>query len=59
MPVLLDYVLRHFPVAPGDLVLTGTPEGVSALAAGDQLCAQVLAGGKVLSQGTWEVARTQ
>jgi acylpyruvate hydrolase len=34
---LRQYVLKHFPVVPGDLLLTGTPAGVSALQPGDQL----------------------
>lgn len=32
---LRRYVYDHFPVEPGDLLLTGTPEGVAALKAGD------------------------
>lgn len=28
VPVLLDYVRKHFPVAPGDLVLTGDQAAV-------------------------------
>ena len=33
--MLRRYVCDHFPVEPGDLLLTGTPEGVAALRAGD------------------------
>lgn len=32
---LRRYVCDHFPVEPGDLLLTGTPEGVAALKPGD------------------------
>lgn len=34
---LLAYISTHFTLQPGDVVLTGTPAGVGALAAGDQL----------------------
>ncbi len=33
---LRRYVLENFPVVPGDLLLTGTPAGVSRLASGDR-----------------------
>lgn len=35
--VLRIFILEHFPVRPGDLLLTGTPTGVSILKAGDHL----------------------
>jgi len=35
------YVLEHFPVAPGDLLLTGTPAGVGPVRPGDELEAQL------------------
>lgn len=34
---LLAYMSRHFTLLPGDVVMTGTPAGVAALHAGDQL----------------------
>ncbi len=34
---LLVYISRHMTLLPGDLVLTGTPEGVGELAAGDRV----------------------
>ncbi len=37
----LEYLLAHFPVCPGDLLLTGTPSGVAALVRGDQLVAEI------------------
>jgi 2-keto-4-pentenoate hydratase/2-oxohepta-3-ene-1,7-dioic acid hydratase in catechol pathway len=36
---LRKYVFDNFPVEPGDLLLTGTPEGVAALHPGDQASA--------------------
>ena len=34
---LLKYVKTHFPVAPHDVLLTGTPSGVGQLKSGDKL----------------------
>lgn len=38
---VIDFVLTHFPVTPGDLLLTGTPAGVGAFKKGDVLEAQL------------------
>lgn len=35
--ILLDYVKSHFPVCKNDILLTGTPAGVSQLVSGDKL----------------------
>lgn len=35
--VLLEYIKKHFPVAPYDVILTGTPAGVGPLKSGDKL----------------------
>ncbi|GFR48087.1 hypothetical protein Agub_g9926 [Astrephomene gubernaculifera] len=52
----LEYVRQHFPVAPGDVLLTGTPPGVSAMRAGDIITARVVGpDGGVLSEGEWAV----
>ena len=37
VPELLCYMSRWFTLEPGDIVLTGTPEGVGPLASGDEL----------------------
>ena len=34
---LIAFISQHFTLKPGDVVLTGTPEGVGQLFAGDQL----------------------
>lgn len=47
----LEYVRSHFPVCPGDLLLTGTPTGVGPLKRGDQLVAEI--SGKV--RKNWKV----
>lgn len=41
IPALIEYVLEHFPVCPGDLLLTGTPAGVGPLMRGDKVRAQI------------------
>ncbi|MNK87675.1 Ureidoglycolate lyase [compost metagenome] len=38
---LLDFVRQHFPVLPGDLLLTGTPPGVGPIRKGDVLEAEI------------------
>lgn len=38
---VIDYVQTHFPVCPGDLLLTGTPAGVGPLQAGDRVKAEI------------------
>lgn len=56
---LAQYICERFPVTPGDLILTGTPQGVSRLEEGDQLLAEVIQAGEnkstVLSEGLWKV----
>jgi acylpyruvate hydrolase len=34
---LVKYAMKHFPVCPGDMLLTGTPAGVGPLRAGDRV----------------------
>jgi 2-keto-4-pentenoate hydratase/2-oxohepta-3-ene-1,7-dioic acid hydratase in catechol pathway len=41
IPALVEYVLEHFPICPGDLLLTGTPAGVAPLTRGDKVRAQI------------------
>jgi len=38
---LIRYISGHFSLQPGDVVLTGTPAGVGALARGDQLVVEL------------------
>jgi 2-keto-4-pentenoate hydratase/2-oxohepta-3-ene-1,7-dioic acid hydratase in catechol pathway len=37
VPVVLEYVTQFMTLEPGDIVITGTPEGVGALEAGDHI----------------------
>lgn len=39
--VLMNFVQKHFPVKPYDLLLTGTPAGVGPLHKGDKLVAKL------------------
>lgn len=39
--MLVEYIKEKFPVCPGDLILTGTPSGVSALQRGDSVVAEI------------------
>lgn len=48
---LRRYVLEHFPVVEGDLLLTGTPAGVAALRTGDRIEAKI----QGLVEAQWQV----
>lgn len=51
LETMIAYVLKHFPVVPGDVLLTGTPAGVGAMKVGDTLEAEIL--GK--ARHSWKV----
>jgi len=51
--VLVDYVMKHFPVCAGDLLLTGTPAGVGPLVDGDVVKAEIR--GEITH--TWRVVK--
>lgn len=57
MCLVQRYIKKHFPVLPHDVILTGTPAGVSALQPGDKVVASVRHHGKVLSEGDWTVQK--
>jgi 2-keto-4-pentenoate hydratase/2-oxohepta-3-ene-1,7-dioic acid hydratase in catechol pathway len=38
---IIEYAKEHFPVCPGDLLLTGTPAGVGPIRAGDRVKAEI------------------
>lgn len=52
---LLDYLKVHFPLAPYDVVLTGTPEGVGRISKGDSLSATLLKGNHKVLTCHWDV----
>jgi 2-keto-4-pentenoate hydratase/2-oxohepta-3-ene-1,7-dioic acid hydratase in catechol pathway len=35
IPALIEYISRHMTLTPGDIIATGTPEGISELKSGD------------------------
>jgi 2-keto-4-pentenoate hydratase/2-oxohepta-3-ene-1,7-dioic acid hydratase in catechol pathway len=41
LKTLLEHIIRHYPICEGDLVLTGTPEGVGPVKMGDVLKAEI------------------
>jgi len=48
---LVAFLLQTFPVCPGDLLLTGTPSGVSVAKSGDRVVARVSG----ISEAIWTV----
>lgn len=52
---LLQYLKKHFPIEPSDVLLTGTPAGVGPLAAGDFLEATLRADSHTLLTCLWDV----
>jgi acylpyruvate hydrolase len=46
---LTKYIKERFPVLPGDIVLTGTPEGVGTVVSGDQVRVEIVG----VSYGEW------
>lgn len=52
---LLNYLKLHFPLAPYDVVLTGTPEGVGRISKGDALTANLLSGNHKVLTCHWDV----
>jgi len=47
IPELLADLSQYYHLAPGDLIYTGTPEGVGAVKSGDQITGQVAGVGEV------------
>lgn len=41
IPEMIVYLSEHFCLAPGDLIMTGTPAGVAAVTSGDRLEASI------------------
>lgn len=49
IPFLVSYISRVMTLQPGDIISTGTPDGVSELEEGAEVEVVVLSGGRVLS----------
>jgi fumarylpyruvate hydrolase len=41
VPEIIEHLSKAWELAPGDLIFTGTPEGVAAVEVGDTLCARI------------------
>jgi fumarylpyruvate hydrolase len=41
VPEIIEHLSKAWELAPGDLIFTGTPEGVNAVERGDLLSAKV------------------
>ncbi|MBY0554808.1 fumarylacetoacetate hydrolase family protein [bacterium] len=52
---LLEYVKKHYPLQPHDVILTGTPEGVASLKSGDLLQARLQSGNREILACHWDV----
>jgi len=52
---LLDYVKNFYPLAPHDVLLTGTPEGVGPLKSGDALSATLQSENHEILACHWDV----
>ena len=44
---IISYLSSIFTLERGDIILTGTPAGVSRIVAGDRLCAEIKGVGKI------------
>lgn len=44
---IISHLASIFTLEPGDIILTGTPAGVSRVVAGDRLCAEINGVGKI------------
>lgn len=58
IPELIQYVQNIFPVQAGDLLLTGTPEGVGPLQHGDQVRAEIIGLSSGVISMNWVVEKT-
>ncbi|MNG37022.1 Fumarylpyruvate hydrolase [compost metagenome] len=37
LQTIVDFIAKHYGLGPGDIIYTGTPEGVGAVKDGDRL----------------------
>jgi 5-oxopent-3-ene-1,2,5-tricarboxylate decarboxylase / 2-hydroxyhepta-2,4-diene-1,7-dioate isomerase len=47
---LIEYLSRFMTLAPGDVILTGTPEGVVNVVAGDEVVTEVAGIGRLVNR---------
>ncbi len=53
--ILIQYIKQHFPLAPGDIILTGTPAGVGPIYSGDILLGELQGSNRTLLTCHWDV----
>lgn len=53
--VLINYIKNHFPLTAGDIILTGTPEGVGPIKSGQRLHAELSENNALLLACHWDV----
>ena len=49
VPALIEYLSSFMTLAPGDLILTGTPEGVSNVVPGDEVVCEIECLGRLVN----------
>ena len=59
IPEMLAYLSDYVTLFPGDLILTGTPEGVGPVRIGDKLKANILQQGKEVVQMNYSVEKLE
>ncbi len=52
---ILEEVKTFLSFEDGDLVMTGTPQGVGAITPGDEFVGKIFAGDRLLVENTWKV----
>ncbi|GAG29257.1 unnamed protein product [marine sediment metagenome] len=50
IPQTIEYITKHFTLLPGDIIATGTPEGIGAIKAGDTVEASISNIGTLVNQ---------
>ncbi|MBK9295177.1 MAG: fumarylacetoacetate hydrolase family protein [Oligoflexia bacterium] len=48
---IISHVKENFPLEPGDIILTGTPSGVSSIKSGDYLLAEIVG----IVEANWQI----
>jgi 2-keto-4-pentenoate hydratase/2-oxohepta-3-ene-1,7-dioic acid hydratase in catechol pathway len=56
IPFLIGYLSQHFTLCQGDIILTGTPEGVGPIHSGDLLEASIHEKGRLVKEANFRVA---
>ena len=53
--MLVEHIKQHFPLTPGDIILTGTPSGVGPMQSGDSLLGELRTTNRSLLTCHWDV----